>query len=75
VIGILVAVAVIAHDFADGLNTVSMMLRHQNTNKQALKFLLLMLCASFRRYFNIIFTLSEKSLLIILDFSLDSFFT
>ncbi|MEP6505085.1 MAG: permease, partial [Betaproteobacteria bacterium] len=28
--GVTVAIAVIAHDFSDGLNTVSLMLRHRN---------------------------------------------
>ncbi len=34
-VGFLVAVAVIAHDFSDGLNTVSFMLLHQNTLAKA----------------------------------------
>ncbi len=37
--GILVAVAVISHDFSDGLNTVSLILAHKNTDKKALAFL------------------------------------
>lgn len=39
--GILVAFAVIAHDFSDGLNTVSLILINKNTNHTAFKFLLL----------------------------------
>jgi zinc transporter ZupT len=35
-VGLLVAVAVIAHDFSDGLNTVTLMLTHKNTIKKAL---------------------------------------
>lgn len=35
-IGILIAVAVIAHDFSDGLNTVSLMLVNKNTVKKAM---------------------------------------
>jgi len=35
-IGILVAIAVIAHDFSDGLNTVLLMLANKNTTKKAL---------------------------------------
>jgi ZIP family zinc transporter len=35
-VGAMVALAVIAHDFADGLNTVSLMLLHQNTTRRAL---------------------------------------
>ncbi|HZV91849.1 MAG TPA: ZIP family metal transporter [Caldimonas sp.] len=35
VVGITVAVAVIAHDFCDGLNTVGLMLAHHNTTRHA----------------------------------------
>ena len=38
-VGIIVAAAVIAHDFCDGLNTVSLMLVHQNTTKRAVAML------------------------------------
>jgi ZIP family zinc transporter len=34
-VGILVALAVISHDFTDGMNTVSLMLLHKNTPKRA----------------------------------------
>ncbi len=34
--GFLIALAVIAHDFSDGLNTVSLMLMHKNTSKRAI---------------------------------------
>ena len=34
-IGLLVALAVVTHDFSDGLNTVSMMLLHKNTLRKA----------------------------------------
>lgn len=37
--GIMVAIAVISHDFSDGLNTVSLMLAHKNTRARALKML------------------------------------
>mgnify|MGYP001578013435 FL=1 len=40
-IGILVAIAVVAHDFSDGLNTVSLVLINKNTHKKALQFLFL----------------------------------
>ena len=67
--GILVAVAVIAHDFSDGLNTVSMMIRHNNTNKQALNFLFIDAIAPVLGGLStLFFTLSEKSLLIYLGF-------
>lgn len=69
VTGILVAIAVISHDFADGLNTVSLMLRHQNTTKQALKFLFVDAIAPVLGGIStIFFTLSEKTLLIYLGF-------
>ena len=42
-VGILVAIAVIAHDFSDGLNTVTLMLVNKNTTKKA--FLLLLVDA------------------------------
>jgi ZIP family zinc transporter len=40
-VGLIVAVAVIAHDFADGLNTVSLMLAHHNTTRRSLVLLAL----------------------------------
>jgi zinc transporter ZupT len=39
--GIAVALAVIAHDFSDGLNTVSLLLANKNTAKRAKIFLLI----------------------------------
>lgn len=39
-VGVLVAIAVIAHDFSDGLNTVSLTLLHKNTQKKAIKLLI-----------------------------------
>ena len=38
-VGLLVAIAVIAHDFTDGMNTVTLMLSHKNTAKSARLFL------------------------------------
>jgi len=35
-VGLTIALAVIAHDFSDGLNTVSLMLRHDNSTRRAL---------------------------------------
>ncbi|HWC51966.1 MAG TPA: ZIP family metal transporter [Chitinophagaceae bacterium] len=40
-VGVFVAVAVIAHDFSDGLNTVSIVLRNKGKTKDAFKWLLL----------------------------------
>ena len=39
-VGLLVAIAVISHDFSDGLNTVTVMLRAGNTRRDATKLLL-----------------------------------
>src|SRR3954467_414231 len=38
-VGITVAIAVIAHDFSDGLNTVSLMLRHRNSTRRSIAML------------------------------------
>ncbi|MEI6553825.1 MAG: ZIP family metal transporter, partial [bacterium] len=38
-VGIVVAVAVLIHDFSDGLNTVNMILKNRGERKQALKWL------------------------------------
>lgn len=38
-VGFVVAAAVLAHDFSDGINTVSMILRHGGEKKQALRWL------------------------------------
>jgi zinc transporter ZupT len=43
-VGLLIAIAVIAHDFSDGLNTVTLMLANKNTTRRA--FLLLLLDAT-----------------------------
>lgn len=40
-VGILIAIAVIAHDFSDGLNAVTLMLVNKNTTRKALLFLLI----------------------------------
>jgi len=40
-VGLLVAIAVIAHDFTDGMNTVSLLLTNNNSAKRAKYFLLL----------------------------------
>jgi ZIP family zinc transporter len=38
-VGFTVAIAVVAHDFSDGLNTVSLMLRHRNSARRAIAML------------------------------------
>jgi zinc transporter ZupT len=67
--GIFVALAVISHDFADGLNTVSLMLRHKNTDRKALQFLFIdALAPVLGGLSTLLFTLSEKTLLLYLGF-------
>jgi ZIP family zinc transporter len=67
--GLLVSVAVISHDFSDGLNTVSRMIVHKNSNKRALQFLFIDAIAPVLGGIStLFFTLSEKSLLIYLGF-------
>ncbi len=39
-VGLIIAIAVIAHDFSDGLNTVTLMLTHKNTKEKAIKLLI-----------------------------------
>lgn len=39
-VGLLIAMAVIAHDFSDGLNTVTLMLTHKNTIRKSLVLLI-----------------------------------
>ena len=38
-VGVVVAVAVLTHDFSDGINTVSMILRHGGSRREAFKWL------------------------------------
>jgi ZIP family zinc transporter len=40
-VGLIVAFAVLAHDFSDGLNTVTVMLKSENTLRSSIKMLLL----------------------------------
>lgn len=40
-VGLLIAIAVIAHDFSDGLNTVTLMISHRNTTRRSLGLLTL----------------------------------
>ncbi|MEI8062127.1 MAG: ZIP family metal transporter [bacterium] len=68
-IGIVIALAVIAHDFSDGLNTVSLMLAHNNSDKKARKFLVLDAVAPVLGGLStLFFTFSSGSLIIYLGF-------
>lgn len=68
-VGLLVAIAVIAHDFSDGLNTVTIMLTHKNTEKKALKLLLIDALAPIAGVLStFLFEVPEKLLVIYLGF-------
>lgn len=68
-VGIVVALAVIAHDFTDGLNTVSLMLAHNNSDKKAKKFLILDAIAPVLGGLStLFFTFSSSTLIIYLGF-------
>ncbi|MEA2476402.1 MAG: hypothetical protein QOF16_1740 [Actinomycetota bacterium] len=43
-VGIVVAIAILAHDFSDGLNTVTVVLAHDNPTKRAMRWLLVDAC-------------------------------
>ncbi len=64
-IGILVTIAVIAHDFSDGLNTVSLLIMNKNTDKTALGFLLLDALAPILGAASTLFIRIPKSMLVL----------
>lgn len=68
-VGVVVALAVIAHDFSDGLNTVTLMLTHKNTTKKALILLgidaLAPVCGALSTY---VFAIPQQILLLYLGF-------
>lgn len=67
--GILIGFAVIAHDFSDGLNTVSLVLVHKNSTKRAVGFLALDALAPVLGVFSTrFFNFSSEFLLIYLGF-------
>ena len=68
-VGVAVALAVIAHDFSDGLNTVTLMLVNNNSRSRAWKLLLLDAIAPvLGAASTLLFTLSDKNLLLYLGF-------
>jgi zinc transporter ZupT len=68
-VGIAVALAVLAHDFSDGLNTVSLMLAHKNSVKNTLRFLFINAIAPVLGGLSTLyFTLSPEQLVIYLGF-------
>lgn len=60
-IGSIVAIAVLVHDFSDGINTVSMILRNNGSKKQAFRWLLVdALAPTIGIFSTFFFTLSEQ---------------
>ncbi len=68
-VGIIVAFAVIAHDFSDGLNTVTVMLKSGNTLRSSFKMLLLdAITPVLGVSFTLIIKIPENYLLLFLPF-------
>ena len=67
-IGAVVAIAVLVHDFSDGINTVSLILKNQGQSKSAFKWLLVdALAPVLGAASTLLFTVPEKYLAIILS--------
>lgn len=73
-IGLLVALAVISHDFTDGINTVTLMLKNKHKSKNALLFLI---ADAIAPVLGVIFAsmifISDKSLALLLAFFIGEF--
>ena len=68
-VGIVVALAVVSHDFADGINTVTVMLNSGNSLKSSVRMLLLDAVAPLLGVATTLFiTLPEKALIFLLSF-------
>jgi zinc transporter ZupT len=68
-VGIVVALAVVSHDFADGINTVTVMLNSGNSLKSSVRMLLLDAVAPFLGAATTLFiTLPEEALVFLLSF-------
>jgi zinc transporter ZupT len=66
-VGVIVAIAVLTHDFSDGINTVSFLLKHGSQPRQALRWLLLDAVAPVLGVAStFMFTLPERSLSLLL---------
>ncbi len=66
-VGAIVAIAVLVHDFSDGINTVSMILKNGGKRKQAFQWLVLDACAPVLGIIStLFFSLKESSLGILL---------
>lgn len=68
-VGLAVAIAVIAHSFSDGLNTVNLMLAHKNNRKKATAMLLVDALAPLTGVaFSYVFSLNERATALYLAF-------
>jgi len=68
-VGILVAIAVISHDFTDGMNTVALMLNHKNSPPKAKLFLFFdALAPILGAASTLLFTISPSFLVLYLGF-------
>lgn len=68
-IGLLIAIAVIAHDFSDGLNTVALMLTHTNTREKAMRLLFVDATAPILGVLStFLFTIPDSALVLYLGF-------
>lgn len=66
-IGIIVAIAVLVHDFSDGINVVGLIFRHEGQDRQAYKWLVVnALAPILGASSTLLFTLPEQSLSIVL---------
>ena len=66
-IGVVVAIAVLVHDFSDGINTVSMIMKNHGNKKSAIKWLMIdSMAPALGIISTMFFSLSETSLGIIL---------
>ena len=66
-VGVIVAVAVLVHDFSDGINTVNMILKNKGQQDQAMRWLLIDACAPVLGVLSTFFyTLPESALGIVL---------
>lgn len=66
-VGAVVAIAVLVHDFSDGINTVNLILKNGGERKEAFKWLMVDACAPVLGIIStLFFTLSESSLGILL---------
>jgi len=66
-VGVNVAIAVVGHDFADGLNTMALMLTHGNSRRRSMLLLLLDAVAPLvGAASTLLFTLSDTGLLLYL---------